>query len=97
MGLASLSKRDVLYDKFYEFLEKTWMWQQFFVAVPLYWIGGFSWLVWGISVRIVVSVGGHWVIGYFAHNSGERTWRVDGAAVQGHNIRLAGLTSMVQA
>lgn len=90
-------EEDVLYDKFYEFLEKTWMWQQFLVAVPLYWIGGFSWLVWGISVRIVVSVGGHWVIGYFAHNSGERTWRVDGAAVQGHNIRLAGIISMGEA
>ena len=73
------------------------MWQQLVLAVPLYWMGGVSWVVWGISVRIVVSVGGHWFIGYFAHNRGERTWRVDGAAVQGHNIRFAGLISMGEA
>ncbi|KGD64037.1 fatty acid desaturase [Alcanivorax nanhaiticus] len=90
-------EESVTSDPFYRFIEKTWMWQQLVLAVPLYWIGGLSWLVWGISVRIVVSVGGHWFIGYFAHNHGERTWRVDGAAVQGHNIRLAGLISMGEA
>lgn len=84
-------------DKFYQFIEKTWMWQQLVVAVPLFWIGGVSWLVWGMSVRIVVSVGGHWLIGYFAHNKGERTWKVEGAAVQGHNIRIAGFLSMGEA
>ena len=87
----------VLSDRFYRFIEKTWLLQQLVVAIPLYWIGGLSWLVWGVSVRIVVSVGGHWLIGYFAHNDGERTWRVEGAAVQGHNIRLAGLLSMGEA
>lgn len=90
-------EESVLSDPFYRFIEKTWMWQQLVLAIPLFWIGGLSWLVWGISVRIVVSVGGHWLIGYFAHNSGERTWRVEGAAVQGHNIRLAGLLSMGEA
>ncbi len=90
-------EEQVLSDGFYRFIEKTWMWQQLVVAIPLYLAGGLSWLVWGVSVRIVVSVGGHWLIGYFAHNSGERTWRVDGAAVQGHNIRLAGLLSMGEA
>lgn len=88
---------EVLSDPFYRFIDKTWMWQQLVLAIPLYWVGGLSWLVWGISVRIVVSVGGHWLIGYFAHNRGERTWKVEGAAVQGHNIRLAGLLSMGEA
>lgn len=90
-------EQEVLADPFYRLIEKTWMWQQLVVAVPLYWMGGLSWLVWGVSVRIAVSVGGHWLIGYFAHNEGERTWRVEGAAVQGHNIRLAGLLSMGEA
>lgn len=90
-------EESVMADPFYRFIERTWMWQQLVLAVPLYWVGGLSWLVWGISVRIVVSVGGHWFIGYFAHNRGERTWRVEGAAVQGHNIRLAGLLSMGEA
>ena len=84
-------------DKFYQLIEKTWMLQQLSIAIPLYYFGGLSWLVWGVSVRIVISVGGHWFIGYFAHNNGERTWRVEGAAVQGHNIRLAGILSMGEA
>ena len=27
-------------DKFYQLIEKTWMWQQLVVAVPLFWVGG---------------------------------------------------------
>ncbi|WP_231099600.1 acyl-CoA desaturase [Pseudoalteromonas luteoviolacea] len=84
-------------DKFYQFIEKTWMFQQLTLAIPLYMIGGFSWLIWGVSVRVVISVGGHWLIGYFAHNQGEKTWVVEGAAVQGHNIRIAGFLSMGEA
>ena len=90
-------EKSVATDKFYQFIEKTWMWQQLIVAIPLFAIGGISWLVWGVSVRIVISVGGHWLIGYFAHNKGELTWRVEGAAVQGHNIRIAGFLSMGEA
>lgn len=88
---------EVTLDKFYVFIEKTWLLQQLVLAIPLYMAGGVSWLVWGVSVRIVVSVGGHWLIGYFAHNKGERTWTVEGAAVQGHNIRIAGFLSMGEA
>ncbi|WP_336620309.1 acyl-CoA desaturase [Pseudoalteromonas umbrosa] len=84
-------------NRFYQLLEKSWMFQQLILAVPLYMYGGFAWLVWGISVRIVVSVGGHWLIGYFAHNQGDKTWEVEGAAVQGHNIRVAGFLSMGEA
>ncbi len=84
-------------SKFYRFIEKYWLQQQLILAIPLYFFGGLPWLVWGISVRVVVSVGGHWLIGYFAHNQGQRTWKVEGAAVQGHNIRLAGFLSMGEA
>ncbi len=88
---------DVATDQFYRLLEKTWMLQQLVLAIPLYLLGGVGWLVWGVSVRIVTSVGGHWLIGYFAHNKGGRTWRVEGAAVQGHNIKIAGFLSMGEA
>lgn len=81
-------------DRFYRFIESTWLLQQLVVILPLYLIGGVSFVVWGVCVRVVVSVGGHWLIGYFAHNKGSRTWKVEGAAVQGHNIRLAGFLSM---
>lgn len=84
-------------DRFYRFIESSWLLQQLVVIVPLYLIGGVSFVVWGVCVRVVVSVGGHWLIGYFAHNKGSRTWKVQGAAVQGHNIRLAGFLSMGEA
>ncbi len=87
----------IMDDRFYRFIERTWMLQQLVLALPLYWLGGWGWLVWGVSVRIVVSVAGHWLVGYYAHNRGTRTWRVEGAAVQGHNIRIAGLLSMGEA
>ncbi len=81
-------------SRFYQFMESTWLLQSFILAIFLYMLGGVSWVIWGVSVRVVVSVGGHWLIGYFAHNQGERTWSVEGAAVQGHNIRIAGFISM---
>lgn len=92
-----LIEDSILKNRFYLFTEKYWLFQQLVVAVPLYLIGGVAWLVWGLSVRVVVSVGGHWLIGYFAHNSGQRTWKVEGAAVQGHNIRLVAFLSMGEA
>ncbi|MCE0557574.1 acyl-CoA desaturase [Motilimonas sp. E26] len=88
---------EVSKNKFYLFIEKYWLLQQLVIAIPLYLLGGIPWLVWGVSVRIVISVGGHWLIGYFAHNHGQRTWTVEGAAVQGHNIRIAGFLSMGEA
>ncbi len=87
----------VINSRFYQFIESTWLMHAILPALPLYLMGGWSWVIWGVSVRVVISIGGHWLIGYFAHNKGERTWVVDGAAVQGHNIRLAGFLSMGEA
>ncbi|MEO1203124.1 MAG: hypothetical protein AAFX10_10470, partial [Pseudomonadota bacterium] len=44
--------------------------------------------------RVTVSVLGHWLLGYFAHNSGHRDWHVEGAAVQGFNVPFAALLTM---
>lgn len=79
---------------FYAFLERTWMWQQLPWAILFLAIGGMPWLVWGICARVSVSVTGHWLVGHFAHLEGEQSWIVDGAAVQGYDVRLAGLISM---
>ena len=85
---------DFARDRVYRFLERTWMLQQLPWVVPLGLLGGLSWIVWGIAVRVSVCVTGHWLIGYFAHNAGHRTWNVDGAAVQGYNVPLCGLITM---
>lgn len=73
-------------DGFYRFLDRTWRWHQIVLAVPLYLAGGMPFLVWGIYVRVALSVAGHWTITYFCHNPGPGKWRVNGAAVQASNM-----------
>lgn len=82
---------DLAQDRFYALLESTWMPQQLLWAVALGLLGGISWIVWGICVRVAVSLTGHWLIGHFAHRRGQRTYHVSSACVQGFNIRWCGL------
>ncbi|MGI9260824.1 MAG: acyl-CoA desaturase [Woeseiaceae bacterium] len=81
-------------DPVYLLMERTWMLQQLPWAILFYAIGGWGWVFWGIGSRVTVSVLGHWLIGYFAHNHGGRSWHVDGAAVQGHNVSWCALLTM---
>ncbi len=81
-------------DRVYLWMERTWMWQQVPVALILFAIGGWSWVVWGVAARVSVCVTGHWLIGYFAHNEGPMRWRVRDAGVQGHDVPIAALLSM---
>ena len=81
-------------NRFYLWLERTWMWQQLPIALILFTIGGWSWVVWGVAARVSACVTGHWLIGYFAHNEGPMRWCVRGAGVQGHDVPIAALLSM---
>ncbi|MGE8498892.1 MAG: acyl-CoA desaturase [Pseudomonas sp.] len=81
-------------DRFYQFLERTWMLQQLLPAAALYLIGGWGFVFWGVCARVTAGVVGHWLIGYFAHNDGHMHYRVNGAAVQGRNIRYTSLLTM---
>jgi fatty-acid desaturase len=73
-------------DRWYQFLEATWPLHQLVLAVILYVIGGVGFVVWGVAVRVAVSVTSHWVVTYFAHNPGPGRWLVKGAAVQASNL-----------
>ena len=81
-------------NRVYLWMEKTWMLQQLPWAALLFYLGGSAWVIWGISARVAVSVTGHWLIGYFAHNQGERDWHVKQAAVQGYNLPWGALITM---
>jgi stearoyl-CoA desaturase (delta-9 desaturase) len=81
-------------NRIYQWMQQTWMLQQLPWALLLFYFGGIAWVVWGIFVRLAVSITGHWLIGYFAHNNGGRSWHVNGAGVQGYNIRFASLLTM---
>ena len=76
---------------FYRFLQSTSMTQQIPIEILLYIWGGWGFLFWGVCGRVSVSIFGHWFVGYFGHNTGHRDWHVEGAAVQGHNVKFCGL------
>ena len=84
-------------DPFYRLLERTWMAQQLPWALMFFMLGGLPWVVWGIAVRVAASVTGHWLVGYFAHNRGPRSWHIEGAGVQGYNVPYCGLITMGEA
>jgi fatty-acid desaturase len=92
-----MMERRVARDGWYRFLERTWMLQQVPWAVLFFALGGIPWVVWGIAVRVAASVTGHWLVGYFAHNRGPRSWHVEGAGVQGYNVPYCGLLTMGEA
>jgi len=80
-------------SRYYRLLQATSMAQQIPLGLILFVVGGWGWVGWGICGRVAVSMFGHWIIGYFAHNQGDRDWHVEGAAVQGHNVRWCGLVT----
>jgi stearoyl-CoA desaturase (delta-9 desaturase) len=84
-------------DRFYRFLERSWMLHQIPLGVALFWLGGASWLVWGVGVRICVSVTGHWFVGRLAHRTGPQTWLVETSGVQAHDVPWAAIPTMGEA
>ena len=81
-------------DRFYRFLERTWMAQQLPLAVLLYAAGGWGFVWWAVCARVTAGVFGHWLIGHLAHNNGAIHREVRGAAVQGRNVRFTSLLTM---
>ena len=81
-------------DRFYRFLERTWMWQQLPIAAVLYLMGGWGFVVWGVCARITASVVGHWWVGHLAHTHGPQTWLVKDAGVQAHDVPWAAVLTM---
>jgi stearoyl-CoA desaturase (delta-9 desaturase) len=81
-------------DPFYRFLDRSWMLQQLPIALVLFWLGGWPFVVWGVLVRVAACTTMHWGISYFAHTQGAQDWTVDGAVVQAHNVSLWAIPTM---
>lgn len=77
---------EVANDRFYRFLEATWMAQQLPLALILFAVGGWGWVLWGVCLRVSVSLIGHWAVGHVAHRTGHQGWKVEGLPVQGYNL-----------
>lgn len=84
----------ILEDRFYRFLQATWMLQQLPLALLFFYLGGWPYAIWGVCARVTAGVFGHWMIGYLAHNHGEMHHRVEGSSVQGRNIKFTALLTM---
>lgn len=82
---------EVADDPVYRWIERHWMAQQLVVAVPLFLLGGVGFVLWGVCLRVSVSLIGHWAVGHYAHRTGHQGWRVDGLPVQGYNLPGLGL------
>ena len=83
-------------DRFYRVLQATSMLQQVPLALALYAFGGWGWVAWGVGARVAVSIFGHWLVGWFAHNGDARSaerrdWHLRGASTQGFNVPRLGL------
>lgn len=87
-------EHEVAGDRFYQFLERTWMLQQLPVGIALYLLGGWAWVVWGVFGRVFVSVAGHWTVTFLTHNPGPGRWLVPDAGVQASNLTGAGFITM---
>jgi stearoyl-CoA desaturase (delta-9 desaturase) len=81
-------------DRFYAFVERTWMLQQLPLALLAFAWGGLSLVVWGVCARVAICVTGHWLVGHYAHRNGGQSFVVEGAAAQGYDVKAAALISM---
>ncbi len=82
---------EIANDPVYQWIERHWMAQQLFLAVPLFALGGIGYVLWGVCLRVAVSLIGHWMVGHFAHKRGHQGWRIEGLPVQGYNLPGLGL------
>ncbi|UWR66818.1 acyl-CoA desaturase (plasmid) [Phaeobacter inhibens] len=82
---------EIANDPVYQWIERHWMAQQLIVAVPLFLIGGVGFILWGVCLRVAISLSGHWMVGHFAHKGGHQGWTVEGLPVQGFNLPGLGL------
>ena len=84
-------------NRFYQWLEQTWMLQQMPLAVLFYYFGGWSWVFWGIYVRIAVSVTLHWLSEHLTNSRlGQPKWTFGRKKINNpfYNNPLLGILSL---
>ncbi len=66
---------DLSNDPFYRFIEKTHALWQIPLAGLLFYFGGWSWVIWAVFVRLVVTYHGTWLVNSAAHAVGYQSYR----------------------
>ena len=80
---------DLAADSYYRSLEATAIGWQVALAIILFFFGGWSWVVWGIFVRLVVTYHVTWLVNSAAHLSGYRTFQTPGSDKSTNNWWVA--------
>lgn len=72
--------QDINNDPFYQFCQNHFIWIQVALGILLYSLGGWSWVIWGIFVRLVLVFHCTWFVnsathrfGYQSHESDDRS------------------------
>lgn len=87
----------ILHNGVYDWLERTWRWQQLPLAIGLFLWGGIGFVLWGVFLRVAVSLAGHWCTVHFAHTVGHRPFANDRIAIDGRNLPFWGLFTFGEA
>jgi stearoyl-CoA desaturase (delta-9 desaturase) len=66
---------DLYASRFYRALQYLHVPMQFALGLALFAIGGWTWLIWGVFVRLVVSYHATWLVNSAAHSLGYRNYR----------------------
>ena len=66
---------DLANSRFYRFLEKTNVLWQVVLGIALFALGGWSFVIWGIFVRVVVTYHITWLVNSAAHMTGYQSFR----------------------
>jgi stearoyl-CoA desaturase (delta-9 desaturase) len=85
---------DVANDRFFRFLDRTNLFQQLPIAVLLYLLGGWSYVVWGVFLRIALLFDLFASVNYFCHTTGYQAFRIRGCTDEGRNNVVLGYLGM---
>ena len=66
---------DLASDPFYRFIEKTYLLWTILLGAVLFYLGGWSWVIWGVFVRIVATYHITWLVNSAAHHVGYQSYR----------------------
>ena len=66
---------DLADRRFFRFMERTTLLWQIALGIVLLAVGGWSWVVWGIFVRLVAVYHITWMVNSFTHSVGYRTFK----------------------
>lgn len=69
--------KDIAGDPVYQFLETYFLVPQVLLGVLLYWLGGWSFVVWGIFARLVLVYHCTWFVNSATHKFGYRTYETE--------------------